>query len=246
MRCRFFALIYCGLTVLFAASYVNPARPAAQASIPKTQAAAPVPDLSGVWLVHEFQPDMSPKAKPPMQPWAEAKFKKANPETNDPRLNCLPHGVPVFMYSVMPIEVIEIPGRVIMHLEDDSLLREIYIDGQQHPKSPDPTYNGHSVGKWEGDTLIVDTVGLKATTWLDHVGHPHSDALHVVERIRRVDRNTLVDDFTIDDPKAYTKTWTAQQIYDLKPDWQVVENVCEENNKYRARIPTAPLRGNVK
>jgi hypothetical protein len=91
-----------------------------------------------------------------------------------------------------------------------------------------------------GDTLIVDTIGLKDVTWTDHVGLPHSDALHVVERIRRVDHNTLEDDFTIDDPKAYTKTWTAQQMYDLKPDWQVEENVCEENNKYRSRSPTSP------
>ncbi len=246
MRHRFLILIYLGVVALLGVAHVILARSSAQAPTAKAQTAASTPDLSGVWLVHEFQPDMSPKAKPPMQPWAEAKFKTANPETNDPRLNCLPHGVPVFMYSVMPIEVIQIPGRVIMHLEDDSLLREIYVDGQQHPKSPDLTYNGHSIGKWEGDTLVVDTVGLKATTWLDHVGHPHSDALHVVERIRRVDHNTLQDDFTIDDPKAYTKTWTAQQVYDLKADWQVVENVCEENNKYRARVPTAPLRGNVK
>jgi hypothetical protein len=92
--------------------------------------------------------------------------------------------------------VIQIPGRVIMHLEDDSLLRQIYTEGEQHPKNPDLTYNGDSIGKWEGDTLVVDTVGLKDTTWLDHVGHPHSDALHVVERIRRVEHNTLVDDFT--------------------------------------------------
>ena len=208
----------------------------------KAQALAHTPDLSGVWLVHEFQPDASLGAKLPMSSWAEAKFKAADAETNDPRLNCLPHGVPIFMFSVMPIEILQVPGRVLMHLEDDSLLREISTDVQKHPKDLDISYNGDSIGKWEGDTLVVDTVGLKGTTWLDHVGHPHSDALHVVERIRRVDHNTLVDDFTFDDPKAYTKAWTVKQVYDLKPDWRIRENVCEENNKYRSREPTAPLR----
>lgn len=242
MHRRFTAYV-CGVIALLALSNMKIARPAAQAPTARAQATAPVPDLSGVWLVHEFQPDASLGKKLPMSPWAEAKFKAANAETNDPRLSCLPHGVPIFMFSVMPIEVMQIPGRVIMHLEDDSLLREIYTDGQQHPKDLDITYNGDSIGKWEGDTLVVDTVGLKGTTWLDHVGHPHSDALHVVERIRRIDHNTLVDDFTFEDPKAYTKAWTVQQVYDLKPDWKIRENVCEENNKYRVRVPTEPLRG---
>ena len=242
MRYRFIASIGAVLALLVI-SHGKLAHPAKPTSPAKAQASAHTPDLSGVWLVHEFQPDASLGAKLPMSSWAEAKFKAANAETNDPRLNCLPHGVPIFMFSVMPIEILQVPGRVLMHLEDDSLLREIYTDVQQHPKGLDLSYNGDSIGKWEGDTLVVDTVGLKGTTWLDHVGHPHSDALHVVERIRRVDHNTLVDDFTFDDPKAYTKAWKVQQVYDLKPDWKIRENVCEENNKYRSREPTAPLRG---
>ncbi len=112
--------------------------------------------------------------------------------------------------------------------------RRIYTDGRQHPKDLDATFMGHSTGKYEGDTLVVDTIGFNEKTWLDHVGLPHSDALHVVERIRRVDHNTLQDDFTIDDPKTFTKTWTAQQLYDLKPDWEIGEFVCD-NNKYASK-----------
>jgi len=195
MRYRFIASIG-AVMALLAISHVNLAHPAKPTSPAKAQASAHTPDLSGVWLVHEFQPDASLGAKLPMGPWAEAKFKAADAETNDPRLNCLPHGIPIFMFSVMPIEIFQVPGRVLMHLEDDSLLREINTDVQQHPKDLDISYNGDSIGKWEGDTLMVDTVGLKGTTWLDHVGQPHSDALHAVERIRRIDHNTLVDDFT--------------------------------------------------
>jgi len=192
--------------------------------------------------VRKFQPNMYPDGEPPLQPWANAKYKTANPETNDPHLNCLPHGMPMFMYSRQPLEFFQIPGRIVVHVEDDPVLREIYMDGRQHPKDPDPTYNGHSTGKWERNTLVVDTVGLKGSTWTDHNGLPHSDALHIMERIRRVDHNTLEDDFTIEDPKAYTRVWTATQVYDLKPDWEIQENVCEENNKYRVRSPTAPTR----
>jgi hypothetical protein len=100
-----------------------------------------------------------------------------------------------------------------------------------HKKDLDPTYNGDSVGKWDGDTLVVDTIGFNDVTWIDHVGLPHTDALHVVERIRRVDHDTLVDDFTIEDPKAYTKPFTASQTYHLKPGWEIAEYVCD-NNKY--------------
>jgi hypothetical protein len=85
---------------------------------------------------------------------------------------------------------------------------------------------GDSVGWWEENTLVVDTAGLNDKTWLDQVGHPHSDALHVVERIRRIDRETLQDDLTIDDPKAYKKPWTGQQVFKFRPAWHLLEYVC--------------------
>jgi len=226
-----------GIVVVLAVSALWSVRTARTAVHP--QAAAPgaatsVPDLTGVWMERKFQPKMYLDGAPPLQPWAEAKFKAVDLTTDDPNLDCLPEGVPRMMFIPLPMEIIQLPGRVIMIQEAWNQLRRIYTDGRQHPKDPDPTFTGHSTGKYEGDTLVVDTIGLSVKTWLDHVGLPHSDALHIIERIRRMDHNTLQDDFTIDDPKTFTKTWTARQIYDLKPDWEIEEFVCE-NNKYSTK-----------
>ena len=190
------------------------------------------PNISGVWLVEKFAPILFPKGGAPLQPWAEMKLKATNPQTDDPNLACLPEGVPRFMISVpYPMEIFQGPASVLIIHEGTSVMRQIHM-GRQHPKDLDPTYAGDSIGKWEGDSLVVDTIGFNDKTWLDGGGIPHSTALHVVERIRRIDHDTLVDQFTIDDPMAYTKAITVQQVYKLKPDWEIHEYVCEENNKY--------------
>ena len=201
----------------------------AQTANPSKSAVAP--DLTGVWLVDHFQPALFPKGTtPPFTPWGAEQFKKADTSVNDPNLACLPHGIPRLMYVPLPIEIFQVPGRVLMYVEAGNQLRQIHLD-RGHREDIGPTYNGDSIGKWEGDVLVVDTVGFNDITWLDHAGLPHSEDLHVVERIRRVDHNTLVDDFTIEDPKAYTKSWTASQTYHLKPGWEIAEYVCD-NNKY--------------
>jgi hypothetical protein len=188
-------------------------------------------DLTGVWMIDRFQPALFPKGTtPPFTPWAEEQFKKADTKVNDPNLACLPHGIPRIMFVPLPMEIFQVPDKVLLYQEAGNQLRQIHMN-REHPKDLDPTYNGDSIGKWDGNTLVVDTVGFNAITWLDHVGLPHTEALHVVERIRRVDHNTLVDDFTIEDPKAYTKSWTASQTYTLKPGWEIAEYVCD-NNKY--------------
>ncbi len=213
------------------------AQTAAPSGMAKVQSAPSTPDLSGVWQVREFQPAMFLNGNPPFQPWAEAKFKTIDSTKDDPNLGCLPHGIPRLMYVPLPFEIFQVPSRVLVFQEALHQVRQIYVDGREHPKDLDPTWTGHSVGKWEGDTLVVDTIGMNDKTWLDHVGLPHSDALHVLERIRRIDHDTMVDDFTIDDPKAYTKPWTAQQVYKLKVGWEIHEYVCEENNKYKYQGP---------
>jgi hypothetical protein len=190
-----------------------------------------VPDISGVWQVTKYQPKMFPNGAAPLAPWGEAKFKTANPETNDPNLGCLPTGVPRLMFVPLPLEIVQTPARVVIIHEGVQALREIYLN-RPHPKDLDPTFSGDSVGKWEGDTLVVDTIGFNDKTWLDAVGLPHSEKMHVSERIRRADHDTLIDDVTIDDPMAYTKPFTVQQVYKLKPGWEIQEYVCEENNKY--------------
>jgi hypothetical protein len=193
---------------------------------------APTPDISGVWLAEPFQPRLFPNGGTPFTPWAETKFKATDPQANDPNNACLPEGIPRYMIAVpYPMEIFQVPTRVLIIHEGVSVLRQIHM-GRQHPKDLDPTYAGDSIGRWEGDTLVVDTVGFNDKTWLDGGALPHSEALHVVERIRRPDHDTLVDDFTIEDPKAYTKSITSRQVYKLKPGWEIREFVCEENNKY--------------
>src|SRR5437879_1642995 len=128
---------------------------------------AKVPDISGVWLVEKFEPRLFPNGDAPFTPWAAAKFKATNLQTNDPNLACLPLGLPRFMISVpYPMEVFQVPTRVIIIQEGPQTMRQIHMNRRQ-PKDLDPTYSGDSIGKWEGDTLVVDTIGFNDKTWLD-------------------------------------------------------------------------------
>jgi hypothetical protein len=211
-----------------AALFLSPVSFAQSATETKTK---DTPDLAGVWMIDHFQPALFSKGTtPPFTPWAAERFKKADTKVNDPNLACLPHGVPRIMFIPLPMEIFQVPDKVLMYQEAGNQLRQIHMN-RDHLKDLDPTYNGDSIGKWDGDTLVVDSVGFNVITWLDHVGLPHTEDLHVVERIRRIDHNTLVDDFTIEDPKAYTKPLTASQTYTLKPGWEIAEYVCD-NNKY--------------
>lgn len=224
MRNRLINTTLAGAVVLF----LFPSIFAQSANQAKANDAA---DLTGVWMIDHFQPALFPKGTtPPFTPWAEEQFKKADTKVNDPNLACLPHGIPRIMFVPLPMEIFQVPDKVLMYQEAGNQLRQIHMN-REHLKDLDPTYNGDSIGKWDGNTLVVDTVGFNTITWMDHVGLPHTGALHVVERIRRVDHNTLIDDFTIEDPKAYTKKWTASQTYILKPGWEIAEYVCD-NNKY--------------
>ena len=200
------------------------------------QTAPHPPDLSGVWIGRENAITFS-VAEPPLQSWAKAKFQSikpgygphASPDSEDPILNCLPPGVPRIILIPFPVQIIQLPSQVLMVFEYDHFVLQIDMTRQSHPKDIDPTWMGDSIGKWDGDTLVIDTVGLNDKTWLDQVGHPHSSALHVVERLRRVNHDTLQDSLTIDDPRTYTKPWTGQQTFTLRPGWKIKEYVCEDN-----------------
>jgi hypothetical protein len=223
----------------------------ARSQAAKVQTAAPA-DLTGVWSRTHHPPDNTHKYTldqvimslgkdvPPMTPWGEAGFKATKPnrgpravpleQTNDPVPICFPPGVPR-IYSAglgLPFEIMQIPGRVVMVFEYDHFVRQIYTDGRQHPPNLNPTWMGDSIGSWKGDTLTVDTIGFNDKTWLDALGHTHSEDMHLVERIRRVSHDTITDDITIDDPKTYTKPWVAQIVFDLRPDWKIEEDVCED------------------
>ena len=179
-----------------------------------------------------------------MTAWAEERFKASKPsfgprmvaDSNDPvnptvlnATGCFPTGVPRIYLHPFPMEIIQLKGRVILFFEFNHFVRQIYTDGRKHNTDLGPTWMGDSIGKWDGDTLVVDTIGFNDKTWLDRAGHPHSDALHLVERFRRTERSTLQDDLTIEDPKAYTKPWSGHLVFRLKPDWNITEMVCEDN-----------------
>jgi hypothetical protein len=142
---------------------------------------------------------------------------------------CLPVGMPRIMATPLPREFVVTPKTVYIINEVRSAVRRIFTDGRAHPSDLDPTVLGHSIGHWEAETLVVDTVGVKAGLY-DGAGLPHSDALHIVERIRRTDATTLEIQFTFDDPKALTRPWTITRVYKVKPDWTIAEDPCGEGN----------------
>jgi hypothetical protein len=166
---------------------------------------------------------------PEMTPWAEEKYKlvragtkdpyEMKPEAPDSELYpyCLPGGFPRLFTVPFPIRIVQTPDIIIMLSEYESAVRQIYMDGRKHVSGAPPTYMGDSIGHWEGDTLVVDTVNIDDVSWIDNLGHPHSDVLRVTERIQRPDHNTLQIDFTFEDPKAYTKPWTGKKTFRLMP-----------------------------
>jgi len=175
-----------------------------------------------------------------MTAWGEERYKAAKPvfgpnkvtakQSNDPVYGCFPPGLPRIYLHPKPIEIVQLQDEVIMMYEYDRIVRHIYTDGRPHDEFLDPPlWMGDSIGKWDGDTLIIDVVGFNDKTWLDRAGHPHSDALHLTERMRRVSHDTLSDDITIEDPRAYTKSWTVQTRFQLRPDLALDwEGVCEQ------------------
>jgi len=218
-------------------------------------ASDPTHNLSGIY---EFFvrgiPDQglygSPSAKPPdMTPWAQARYDKAMPgygpkatvDTNDPILRCNPSGIPRILVWPQPFEIVQTPDRVFMFFEHERVWRQIWIDGRGHPKDLEPTWMGDSIGKWEGDYFIVDTVGLNDKSWLDSFGHPHSEEAHVIERYRRPNPNLLTLEYTVDDPKAYKWPWRSDvKIYTLlRNDKAVMEElfcIPEEEDAFTKKI----------
>ena len=208
-------------------------------------------DLSGIWMqsrppatasqywVYKFNEE-----EPPMTLWGEAQYKAAKSsfgahpyplaETNDPIYHtCVPPGFPRIFLHPFPMQIVQVPGEVIMLFEYDSIRHQIFTDGRPHDTTLGPLWVGDSIGHWEGDTLVVDTANLAGPGWVDRVGHPHSDALHVVERIRRISHDHLLDDITIDDPKAYTKPWTTHLDFLLRPKWTLGEQFCEDQESFQ-------------
>ena len=179
----------------------------------------------------------------PFQPWAAAvyNYNSANNSKYDPEGYCLPPGGPRMMATPYPMEIIQLPEqkRIIMIFEGAThIWREIYMDGRPHPQGDDlnPTFLGHSVGRWEGETLVVDVVGFNEGTWMDYFGHPHTDMLHVIEKFSRPNKGTLAYEATFDDPGAYTRPFTVRWTINWNANGELTEYICQENNKYMQRL----------
>ena len=197
------------------------------------------PDLTGIWgtVSPKYLANLAADFKPgdfPIQAWAEALTKErmtgihAGEESN---ANCLPQGVPRIDATPNPFKILQEPDLVVILYEAFGQFRQVYLDGRALPRDPNPTWLGYSVGRWDGDTLVVETTGFNGKTWLDQAGHPTTDALRVTERYHRRDFGHLAIQVTIDDPKAYTKPWTVTEPMQLFADTDLIEFVCNENEK---------------
>jgi hypothetical protein len=225
------------------------AQPPGQREQPRTptpRMADGVVDLGGdgVWNLSWFQnfardgmPGYVDFDSVPFLPWTRAMY-QYNADTQvkyDPQGFCLPPGGPRSMATPYPAEIIQNRDRIIIIFEGGGhVWREIHMDGRPHPaiEEINPTYFGHSVGHWEGDTLIIDTIGYNEKTWLDFGGHMHTDQLHTIEYITRPFKEVLEYRVIIDDPGAYTDTWETQWSINWSEGQELEDYICQENNKY--------------
>jgi hypothetical protein len=174
-----------------------------------------------------------PQAESLLLPDAAALFKKrrASFRTDRPMTNCLPAGVPAVELLPRPFRIVHTPKFIAMLHEGDGTFRQLHLDGRMHPQDPTPAWLGYSVGKWEGDTLSVETRGFNGKTWLDVFGHGHSEALRVRERFHRRDFGHLDVSVTLEDPKTFTRPFTITFTELLVPDSDLLEYFCVENQK---------------
>ena len=246
---RLFPLLLLTAAIGAAQPPAGPAKPPAAAK-PKPAPEAPwtkrnalgEPDLSGVWQ-QQFRDkqgrpvvglDLADFTDIPYTAASKATYdfnKTPKGQVDDPESACLPAGVPRSTGLPYPFRLLQTPGLIAMLLEGNVHSYRLILMNQEHPKDVNPTWMGHSVGKWEGDTLVIDTVGFNDKTWLDPGGHVHSDKMHTVERFTRLTQNQLKYEFVIDDPVMYTKPWGWDYVLVGHQDWEIIEYVCNENNK---------------
>ena len=209
-------------------------------------ALAKLPDWDGIWVL-DFsatpQGDPArpgprfPEEKPVLTPAAEEQLKinlaleaKNQPPPSE-SANCLPPGMPTIMFQPYDVEFLFTPGRVTIIQEAYMQVRRVFTDGRSHPAHVDATFNGDSIGHWEGDTLVIDTVGLGHRTPLGYHELMHGPHLHVIERIHQIGPDKLEDEMTLIDPDVLAKPWHEVHTYTRHRNWQQLEYICEENNR---------------
>jgi hypothetical protein len=191
------------------------------------------PDFSGVWQgggpVGDLAQGLAPGETIPLLPAAKALMDKRQSK-DDPEANCLPTGIP--RIAPYPWRMVQDATHVYFLFEGNiHSFRQVFMDGRKHPDDPDPTWYGHSIGSWDGDTLVIDTVGFNDKFWFDFRGHPHTEQLHTIERYTRKDLGTLEDKVTIIDPGDYSKPFTLTFTARLRPNEELMEYICQENQQ---------------
>jgi hypothetical protein len=217
------------------------------------------PDLSGVWQVQgeprapgglfglgeslnsryfrDILADFKPNERP-LTPAGDARL-RANlvPGVAAPALICLPEGVPHGIMQPQPFKIFQMPNVIVVLFEVGTTFRQIFMDGRKFPPDPSPSWQGYSVGRWEGDTLVVDTIGFNDRSWLDRRGTPHSEKMRVEERFRRRDFGHMDLTVTVTDPETFTRPITFSVVADLLPDTDVFEHYCQENELDDQHMP---------
>jgi hypothetical protein len=207
------------------------------------------PDLSGLWapaaiLIGDIASGLKPGSVP-FQPWAEKLYKErlANQGLDDPTANCIVGGVPRSDLVPYPFKILQVPGVTVILYEAVHSYRQIFSDGRALPTDPNPAWFGYSVGRWEKDTFVVESAGFNDRGRLDNNGHPITEKLRVTERFTRKDFGHMEIVITIDDPGAYTRPWDVTLPLILRPDTELLEYICNENNKFFEIIPKQPEAG---
>jgi hypothetical protein len=202
------------------------------------------PDLSGFWMPEnpvKYLLNLAADLKPedvPLQPWARDLYNERieNNGKDHPGARCLPSGIPEKDNIPDGLKVVQTEDLMLFLPESRTIYRQIFTDGRSFPKDPQPTWMGYSIGHWEKDTFVVETMGQNGKTWLDMRGLPGTEALRVTERFSRPKIGHMDIEVTIDDPRAYTKPWTVKMAWRLLPDTDLIESICEENNQDPAHM----------
>ena len=225
-------------------------KPNLEAPTPRT--AQGRPDLSGIW---HGMPDPgdpiegtagNPSTGVPhvehlsrsegpavLQPWAAQLYeqRQANKLRDNPMIKCLPAGVPRLNAYTHPFKIVQTPDLVVILYESQTTFRQVFMDGRTLPRDAEPSWYGYSIGRWDGDVLVVESAGFNDKTWLDGMGHPHSEEMRLTERFLRRNVGTMDVEVRIDDPKAYKEPIRYTQAHRLLPDTDLLEYICNENAK---------------